>query len=52
VFDVWTAALALDERREHTHLALTCLTARAVRDSVTIALRADLILDDTEQARR
>lgn len=51
-FEAWTAALAPDERREHTHLALTCLTARARRDSVTIALQADLILDDTEQAQR
>ena len=48
VFDAWTTALALGEFREHTHLALTCLSAQAHRASVTIVLRADLILDDED----
>lgn len=46
VFDAWTTALALGEYREHTHLALTCLSAQVRRDSVTIVLQADLIVDD------
>jgi hypothetical protein len=46
VFDTWTTALALDEYREHTHLTLTHLSARARRDSVTIVLHADLIVDE------
>jgi hypothetical protein len=46
VFDVWTAALALDERWERTHLALTYLSAQARRDSVTILVQADLVLDE------
>jgi hypothetical protein len=46
VFDAWTAALALSEYREHTHLALTYLSAQALLDSVTIVLQADLILDE------
>jgi hypothetical protein len=50
VFDAWTAALALGEYREHTHLALTCLSAQVRRDSVTIVLQADLVVDDGDQA--
>lgn len=51
VFDTWTAALALEEYREHTHLALTYLSAQARRDSVTIVVHADLILDDEDGGR-
>lgn len=51
-FDAWTDALALDERREHTHLALTYLSAQARRDSVTVVLLADLILGDEDGGRR
>ena len=50
VFDAWTAALALGEYREHTHIALTCLSAQVHRDSVTIVLQADLVVDDGDRA--
>jgi len=54
VFEAWTAALAIDERREHTNHAVTCLVAHTRRDSVDIGLRADLIGDDSlgEEAQR
>jgi hypothetical protein len=45
VFDAWTAALQ-GEHREHTHAALTSLSAQARRGSVTIMLQADLIVDE------
>jgi hypothetical protein len=51
VFDTWTAALALDERREHTHLTLTYLSAQTRCGSVTIVLQADLILRDEDGGR-
>ncbi len=51
VFNTWTAALALSEYQERTHLALTYLSAQARRDSVTIVLQADLILDDEDGGR-
>jgi hypothetical protein len=51
VFDAWTNALTPSEVREHAHLALTYLSAQARRDSVTIVLQADLILDDEDGGR-
>jgi hypothetical protein len=51
VFDAWTAALALSQRRERTDLAPTHLSAQARRDSVTVVLLADLILDDEDGDR-
>lgn len=52
VFDAWAAALKLDERPEDAQLGLTYRRARARRDSVNIALVADLILDEAEEASR
>jgi hypothetical protein len=51
VFDAWTAALGLDERRERTHLTLTYLSAQARHDSVTILVLADLILGGEDEGR-
>jgi len=52
VFDAWTAALAIDERREHTSHAMTYLVAHTRRDSVDIGLQANLILDEAEETQR
>jgi hypothetical protein len=49
VFETWVAALALDERREHSNRTMVYLVASARRDSVTIGLHADLTLDDGER---
>src|SRR5690606_26865935 len=48
-FDAWATALELDERREDIQSGLTYRRARASRDSVNIALVADLIHDEEVQ---
>lgn len=46
VFETWAAALALDERREHSNRTTIYLVAHTRRDSVTIGLHADLTRED------